>query len=357
MYCVSKFVAFSEKGANWKAVRRIASSAWQTDTVTAMHRALIVISITAILAWTAALVLWWQGNVRPTSWTFVRGHSAWTLISSPNRIGVAHGTSECTSSDDDLPSHIDEDYSATGYEPNLALQLQLAGNAWRISGCEIGYLPKFGQSDLIAVRWLVLPIAYPLFLLLVPALWLLFGRVSRRERLRNAARIAVAGLSILFAAIVILWVRSDRHGDVVSYADALGSRCSIESINGAADLSWDRASAVEQEGWSGTFWLMQPRIEPQWNDLPLLAPHPHTDWRFGGLTFGSSPSRNGVEKGVTIPYWMLALVCGALPISMGAFRIRRARAEMRTGLCPICGYDLRASKDRCPECGTAINLE
>ena len=47
-----------------------------------------------------------------------------------------------------------------------------------------------------------------------------------------------------------------------------------------------------------------------------------------------------------VPHRVLASVTAALPL-LWLVRARRAR-----GLCPACGYDLRASPDRCLECGT-----
>ena len=53
---------------------------------------------------------------------------------------------------------------------------------------------------------------------------------------------------------------------------------------------------------------------------------------------------------VAVPFWIVALAAGVLPGADLLGRLRR-RGRSRAGLCPGCGYDLRATPGRCPECG------
>lgn len=50
------------------------------------------------------------------------------------------------------------------------------------------------------------------------------------------------------------------------------------------------------------------------------------------------------------PYWSLTTLFTALPAITAFHRLRR-RHRTRAGHCPACGYDLRATRGRCPECG------
>ena len=86
-----------------------------------------------------------------------------------------------------------------------------------------------------------------------------------------------------------------------------------------------------------------------------------TGWRF--VRFGrplvvTAPRPNVFGFGrtdwiVRIPFWFLTLLA-AVAFQFGAVRPwRAARAAARVGLCRRCGYDLRASPERCPECGAS----
>jgi hypothetical protein len=47
-----------------------------------------------------------------------------------------------------------------------------------------------------------------------------------------------------------------------------------------------------------------------------------------------------------------AIIVGALALMLVGRRVtRRIERRLIQGACPQCGYDLRATLDRCPECG------
>ena len=65
------------------------------------------------------------------------------------------------------------------------------------------------------------------------------------------------------------------------------------------------------------------------------------------------------SRAKVIPFWTPMIVLLLVNIPVLAF-VRRAavRAHRRRhGLCLSCGYDIRESKERCPECGSDINAK
>jgi hypothetical protein len=82
--------------------------------------------------------------------------------------------------------------------------------------------------------------------------------------------------------------------------------------------------------------------------------------RPGGLqhrffTYYSTSHGEGSAVEVIFPYWMPVTALAILPLLEVRYLLRSGRIRRRRlrGLCVTCGYDLRATPERCPECGSA----
>ena len=80
---------------------------------------------------------------------------------------------------------------------------------------------------------------------------------------------------------------------------------------------------------------------------------PWSRFAMAGVVFDASKPGPSTLWNLSVPYWLLTVLTLVLPVtSTGLWIKHRARRRRRArGLCATCGYDLRATPGRCPECG------
>ena len=159
------------------------------------------------------------------------------------------------------------------------------------------------------------------------------------KRLRRWAFNGLAAVSaLLFVATCVLWVRSYWRADVCIYKG--GDFCRVESNRGTVVLS--RYSPSSLRGGLG------PRF--------VYSTSEAQPWSGGFLWIEDEINDRGIHRRhnlVGVPHPMLLLLLAFQPLMW--LRSRRSRRRrLGSNHCLKCGYDLRATPDRCPECGSPV---
>lgn len=189
------------------------------------------------------------------------------------------------------------------------------------------------------------------------------------KRLRRILRVASTGAITLSALLciltTILWVRSYSISESIVRKSSSLARPHLEdcdvlgSFHGRLNflrsrLESDRGQPVFA-GWTYeqtpyNVWLNQPW--PQFvfhHDVARIGmrPSPRPDDYY--LAFL-------VTTEVRVPHWFVACVTSMPPAIVLTWRWYQRR-RIKPGCCKNCGYDLRASPQRCPECGTGADVK
>ena len=165
-------------------------------------------------------------------------------------------------------------------------------------------------------------------------------------------------LRILLAALIgWLWVRSHYKSDVLAIFLRQGYASGLVSDRGKAVVFHTNISFGDRRAFTYDR-LTMPNEE--FDDLRTMLYHtpPLPTPVVGTLIGRKGPDAFEMLPGskyqyVGIPYWMLAVLCG-LPLLLGLRTFWLRRKWGTAGICGGCGYDLRATTDRCPECGKSV---
>ena len=185
------------------------------------------------------------------------------------------------------------------------------------------------------------------------------------------SRLMVVSLLLLLAVVVWLWARSYFWTDIVNRSESFdgppGARrytnLTVFSKAGVASIYWHD----QHPGGSGAWMTKGARYQVEKGHRERFVLRPVRDpeerqWvnRLGFYlstrrTRSTAPERRGRlwDWGASVPYWFLTALVAVIPVWYAGTALRGVRRgwRLRHGLCPRCGYDVRASGECCSECG------
>jgi hypothetical protein len=185
----------------------------------------------------------------------------------------------------------------------------------------------------------------------------------------------LAAVSLLLCvAACILWIWSLHQGFLLTY-DQVASRPGVWIVSERA-ISLERwrllieqsrreqSSSVMAFGPQGQMFELTPSRPDSgfgWQAVSRYrgtSSRPGIHWELVRFVWSSSgdPSSTPSRQVLIIPLYAIAMFFAVLPaVSLRRWRSRsKINADEAARRCAACGYDLRASLGRCPECGTVF---
>jgi hypothetical protein len=162
--------------------------------------------------------------------------------------------------------------------------------------------------------------------------------------------VALSVLSLLLCvATIVLWVRSYECTDHIRREG-----WEVQSGQGSLVLSWSSC-------WGGAplYWADEPdavSLSLQYGTFHSVSRQ--RDVRFAGVGYaryftGTLPVEHVL---FFMPHWLPGAIL-LMPSALLLLPVCRRQCVNAKSTCKTCGYDLRATPDRCPECGRASGLD
>lgn len=174
-----------------------------------------------------------------------------------------------------------------------------------------------------------------------------YGRMNLMKRL---GRIVLNTLTVVSAVLALLvagsWARSYWRSDslIVLSRDGRTLRAVLVPKGRVTGL-------IRHENTPLPRWGVRPGFSHGSGAADDGLIYPQSFAGFGSSHLVAGPPWNSDVAHISIPHWFLLTLFATLP-AVRFYRHLRRRRIAQIGHCRQCGYDLRATPDRCPECGT-----